>query len=138
METSENKLTGFDVQERFIRQTVPGGHHLARAATAVQLRVRVESLPVAPEIRQRLAVLAGRRLTNQGVLIVESRAHRSQQHNRAAARERLIALIERASAPPAARRATRPDRASRAGRLADKKRQGAKKASRHGSARRDE
>jgi ribosome-associated protein len=85
-----------------------------------------------PEVVDRLILLAGRHVTNDGVLIVGSRAHRSQAQNRTAARARLVALLRRAGTPPEKRKPTRPRAAVRDERLASKKRHSVVKRSRSG------
>ena len=111
-----------EIVEDFIRAKGPGGQHVNKVATAVQLRfdaARSPSLP--PEVRQRLRRIAGKRMTADGVLIIHARRFRSQQRNRQDARERLAALVRTAAGPPRKRIATRPSRASRARLLASKK-----------------
>lgn len=107
-----------ELEERFVQASGPGGQNVNKVATAVQLRFDVagsRSLP--DDVRARLKSLAGRRLTQDGVLVIDARRHRTQERNRQDARERLIELIRRAAERPAPRRPTRPTLASKKRRL---------------------
>jgi ribosome-associated protein len=115
----------------FLRASGPGGQHVNRSATAVQLRFNVAQSPsLPPEVRTRLMRLAGKRITQQGELVITARRHRSQARNRREAVQRLVALIRRAALPPTPRRPTRPSPAARRRRLEAKKRHAAKKRAR--------
>jgi ribosome-associated protein len=111
-----------EIEERFVRASGPGGQNVNKLSSAVQLRFDVRGSPSLPEdVRTRLERMAGRRLTRDGVLVIIAQRHRTQERNRADARERLAELIERASVAPTPRRPTRPTRGSRERRLATKK-----------------
>jgi ribosome-associated protein len=110
-----------ELDEHFVQASGPGGQNVNKVATAVQLRFDVERSPSLPEdVRRRLKALSGRRLTQDGVLVIDARRFRTQERNRADARERLVALIRDAATPPKPRRATRPTLASKKKRLESK------------------
>ena len=116
----EGELT-FD----FIRASGPGGQNVNKVSTAVQLRFDArQSSCLAPEVYQRLKKLAGRRITAEGVLIIQARRYRSQEKNRQDALERLVALIRKATEKPKPRKKTRPTRASKERKLAAKQMRG--------------
>ena len=111
-----------ELDERFVRASGPGGQNVNKLSSAVQLRFDVRgssSLP--PDVRARLERLAGQRLTREGVLVIMAQRHRTQERNRADARERLIELVRRASIAPTPRRPTKPSRGAKERRLATKK-----------------
>ena len=121
-----------ELQESFIRASGPGGQNVNKVATAVMLRFNVASSPSLPdEVRQRMMRQIGARLTEDGELVILARRYRSQEKNRADARERLAALIRRAAEPPVLRVRTRPSRAAREKRLAEKKVRSRLKSDRH-------
>ncbi|HEY7664137.1 MAG TPA: alternative ribosome rescue aminoacyl-tRNA hydrolase ArfB [Xanthobacteraceae bacterium] len=122
-----------ELEERFIRASGPGGQNVNKLASAVQLRFDVSGSPSLPdEVRARLARLAGRRLTREGVLVINAQRHRTQERNREDARERLIELIRRAAVAPIPRRATKPTAGARERRLQSKKHRGSIKSLRQG------
>jgi ribosome-associated protein len=118
-----------ELEENFIQASGPGGQNVNKVATAVQLRFDARNSPsLPPEVRARLWKLAGRRLTLDGVLVIVAREHRTQERNRAAARQKLIELLKAATVQPRARKPTKPSRASKEKRLESKtRRSGVKK-----------
>jgi ribosome-associated protein len=119
-----------EIQQRFVRAAGDGGQNVQKDATAVELRfdVRKSSLPA--DVKERLITLAGRHVTNAGVLMVVSRASSSQAVNRETAHARLLALLKRAARPPRIRRATLAPAPVREERLRSKHRQAVVKGSR--------
>lgn len=115
-----------EIGESFVRASGPGGQNVNKLATAVQLRFDVRHSPTLPdEVRARLERLAGRRLTQEGVLLITAQRYRTRERNRQDALERLIELIRRAAVPPVPRRPTKPTAAARRRRLEGKERRSA-------------
>ena len=120
-----------EIQLEFIRASGPGGQHVNKAATAVQLRFDVRNSRSLPDdVRERLARLAGGRVSEDGVLIITARRFRSQDRNRQDAVDRLVELVRRAAETPKIRRRTKPSGASKQRRLDTKRRRSQKKHSR--------
>jgi ribosome-associated protein len=112
-----------EIQLEFIRASGPGGQHVNKVASAVQLRFDVRnSLSLPNDVRERLLRLAGSRITEDGILIITARRFRSQERNRQDAIERLVELIRKAAEEPRLRRKTKPTLASKRRRLDTKHR----------------
>jgi len=127
-----------EIHFSFIRASGPGGQHVNRSATAVQLRFDVQNSPsLSAEIKNRLLRLAGSRLSKEGILTIEAQEYRSQKRNREEALERLARLLRLAAKKPKARRPTKPTIAAKKRRLEAKKRRSLTKQTR-GSHRADE
>ena len=120
-----------EVKESFIRSSGPGGQHVNKVATAVQLRFNAKySGNISAKVYKRLRAIAGSKLTENGNLIIVSREHRSQSQNRRVALDKLISLLQQAAKKPKHRTPTRPSQASVEKRLRNKRLQSEKKKSR--------
>ena len=109
-----------ELDERFVRASGPGGQNVNKVSTAVELRFDVAGSSLPEDVKTRLIALAGKKMTADGVLLIDSREHRTQSQNRAAARLRLADLLRRAAVKPKWRKKTRPSKAARERRLESK------------------
>jgi ribosome-associated protein len=132
--TGSIALNDDELEFDYVLASGPGGQNVNKVSTAVRLKFNVRGSPSLPDgVRQRLERLAGRRLTQDGILVIAAQRFRSQIRNREDAIERLTALIREAAIPPTPRRPTRPTAASRRRRLDSKARRSATKRGRTGA-----
>jgi ribosome-associated protein len=118
-----------ELEESFVRASGPGGQNVNKVSSAVQLRFDMAASPNLPDgVKERLARIAGSKLTKDGVIVLTAERFRDQARNREDARERLVAMIQEATHVPKPRRATKPTRASKEKRLDSKSKRGAVKA----------
>jgi ribosome-associated protein len=113
-----------ELQFSFVRSSGPGGQNVNKVATAVQLRYDVKNSTLPVDVKERLKHLAGRKITEAGVLLIEARKYRTQEQNREDALQRFVVLIRRSFEKPKARTKTRPTKASKEKRLKEKKERG--------------
>jgi ribosome-associated protein len=123
--TSSVGINESEIQLDFIRASGPGGQNVNKVASSVQLRFNVlNSSSLEKDVKERLMLLAGSRMTDEGILIIEAKRYRTQEQNRLDAIQRLIVLIQKALEKPKIRRATRPSISAKAARVGDKKKKG--------------
>jgi ribosome-associated protein len=123
--TADIVIDEAEISMDFVRSSGPGGQNVNKVSTAVQLRFDVRNTPSLPaEIRERLIRQAGRRVTTEGVLIIQAARFRTQERNRQDAVDRLIELVRRAAEKPKHRLKTRPTLASKERQLSQKRRRG--------------
>jgi ribosome-associated protein len=121
--TPEITIDESEIEYSFVRSSGPGGQHVNKVSTAVQLRFDVAHSPSLPDdVRARLSRLAGKRITQEGVLTIKAQRFRTQERNRQDARDQLVELIRRAVHKPKVRRATQPSLAAQQRRLESKRR----------------
>lgn len=109
----------------FVRASGPGGQNVNKVASSVQLRFDIRNSPsLEPDVKERLIKLAGSRVTEDGILIIEAKRYRTQDQNRYDAMQRLITWVQKALEKPKVRRATRPTVTAKAARVGDKKKHG--------------
>lgn len=116
-----------NIQFDFVRASGPGGQNVNKVASAVQLRFDVDSADLPDNVRQRLTRLAGKRMSSDGMLIIEAKRYRVQERNRQDALDRLVNLIRKATEKPKPRRKTKPSKAAKEQRLESKRQRSQKK-----------
>jgi ribosome-associated protein len=122
--TDQVSIDDRELDERFVRASGPGGQNVNKVSTAVELRFDIAASSLPDEVKARLRAIAASRVTADGILLIDSREHRTQLQNRVAARERLADLVLKATRRPRTRKPTRPSASSKRRRLETKKRRG--------------
>ena len=128
--TSTLKIDERELQFEYIRASGPGGQNVNKVATAVQLRFNISDSSLPDNIKSRLIKLAGKKITNDGVLVIEAKRFRTQEQNREDALHRFVELVYRSTKKPKSRIKTKPTKASREKRIKVKKQRGEIKKSR--------
>ena len=122
--TEDIAISESDVQVKFVRSTGPGGQNVNKVSTAAQLRFDLKNATLPDDLRNRIVCIAGKKMTEQGELLITASRFRTQDRNRQDAFDRLAALIRRAAVPPKVRRPTVPTQASNERRLKSKRHRG--------------
>jgi ribosome-associated protein len=126
--TDKIEIDEDELEERFVRSSGPGGQNVNKVSTAVELRFHLWNAPtLTSAVKERLAKLAGRRLTDEGVIVIQAGQYRTQERNRADARQRLFDLIREAAVPPVKRIATKPSYSAKLNRVDTKVQRGSVK-----------
>jgi ribosome-associated protein len=113
-----------ELQFEYIRASGPGGQNVNKVATAVQMRFDIRGSSLPEEVKARLVILAGKRVTLEGTLVMEAKRFRTQEQNREDAIERFVELVRQSAVKPKKRTKTKPTRASKEKRLKAKKQRG--------------
>ena len=124
------KLSQADLQFCAIRASGPGGQHVNKVSTAVELRFDIQSSSLPANVKMKLLRYKDQRISKEGVIVLKAQRYRSQEKNKQDAVARLVELIDKVTAPNKKRIATRPGRAAKERRIRDKKKVGEKKARR--------
>ena len=122
--TEDIAISESDIQVKFVRSTGPGGQNVNKVSTAAQLRFDLKNATLPDDLRNRIVCIAGKKMTEQGELLITASRFRTQDRNRQDAFDRLAALIRRAAVPPKVRRPTVPTQASNERRLKSKRHRG--------------
>jgi ribosome-associated protein len=126
--TSAVSINEDEIQIDFVRASGPGGQNVNKVSTAAQLRFDIRNSPsLEPDVKERLVRIAGSRVTEDGMLIIEAKRYRTQEQNRLDALQRLAALVQKALDKPKPRHKTRPTLASKQKRLQAKRQRSEKK-----------